>query len=142
MASVVPVLAEASRIAKPGATIVVFDGDYASLTCHCGDVSEDARIVDSLLGAIVANPTVMRDLPRLMQKAGLVLDGVRGDLLVEAGEPEFFGSLIESYVPMAVRAGMIADREADAWLGGFRTAGRDRFFFGSCNFVTYFAKAV
>jgi 2-polyprenyl-3-methyl-5-hydroxy-6-metoxy-1,4-benzoquinol methylase len=142
VASVAPVLAEASRIAKPGATIVVFDGDYASLTCHCGDASEDARIVGSLLGAIVANPTVMRDLPRLMQKAGLVLDGVRGDLLVEAGEPEFFGSLIESYVPMAVRAGMIADREADAWLGGFRTAGRDRFFFGSCNFVTYFAKAV
>ena len=130
VASVAPVLAEASRIAKPGATIVLFDGDYASLTCHCGNASEDARIVSSLLGAIVANPTIMRELPRLMQEAGLVLDGVQGDLLVEAGEPEFFDSLIETYVPMAVRAGMLADHEADAWIGGFRNADRERSFFG------------
>jgi len=136
-----PVLSEAARIARPGASIVVFDGDYASLTCHCGRPAEDESVIASLLQAIVANPHVMRDMPRLLQARGLVVSDVSGDVLLEAGEADFFGSLVDSYVPIAVRAGALGEAEAAAWLERFRDASAERRFFGSCNFVTYLAEA-
>lgn len=137
-----PVLAEAARIAKPGAPIVVFDGDYASLTCHCGRPSEDESVIDRVIEAIVANRYVMRDMPQLLQTAGLAPTKVHGDVLLEAGGAEFFGSLVESYVPMAVRNGTLEQDNADEWLHAFHAATEENRFFGSCNFVTYLATAV
>ena len=50
------VLEEAARVLKPGGTIAVFDGDYASLTFDQADeakaVADDAK----LIRAVVANP--------------------------------------------------------------------------------------
>jgi ubiquinone/menaquinone biosynthesis C-methylase UbiE len=136
-----PVLAEAARIAKQGAAVVVFDGDYASLTCHTGRASEDATVMSAILETIVANPHIMRDLPRLMREAGLSIHAAKGDVLLEVGEAEFFDSLIEAYVPMAVRADLLGAEEAEGWLTGFRETCAAEQFFGSCNYVTYFSQA-
>jgi len=135
-----PLLAEAARIAKRDARVVVFDGDYASLVCHAGHPSEDVTIVDAMLQAVVANPHVMRDLPRLMAEAGLSLTSASGDVLLEVGSAEFFASMVEAYVPMAVRAGLLDEGAAANWRARFRAACDRGQFFGSCNFVTYVAK--
>lgn len=135
-----PVLAEAARIAKQGATVVVFDGDYASLTCHTGIASEDASVMSAVLESVVANPYIMRDLPRLMREAGLSIDDVKGDVLLEVGRAEFFDSMFKAYVPMAVRADLLGPDEAEDWLTRFGAACEARHFFGSCNFVTCFSQ--
>ena len=135
-----PVLNEAARIVKKGAPVVVFDGDYASLACYCGKPSEDARVIHALLETVVANPHVMRELPRLLHQAGLVTTDAKGDVLLEVGEAQYFDSLVQSYTPMAIRAGHLGQTEAEAWLESFRSASHSHQFFGSCNFVTYFAE--
>ena len=67
------VLKEAARVLKPGGTMAVFDGDYGSLTFDQPDeakaVADDAK----LIRAVVANPRVMGQMPRLLRDAGLAL---------------------------------------------------------------------
>jgi len=135
------VLAEAMRIASPSARIVIFDGDYASLTCHAGRPAKDAEVVETLLEAIVANPHIMREIPGMLVDRGISLEWAHADVLMEAGHADFFASLVESYIPMAVRAGLLETSGAEDWLHQQRAASESGRFYGSCNFVSYIARA-
>jgi len=134
------VISQAARVARPGGKIVFFDGDYASLVFGAGDAKTNGEMVDGILAAIVANPHVMRQLPALLQRAGLAIDGFLPHVLAEAGDASFFSSMAESYVPIAVKAGIIADDKAANWLAGQRAATERANFFGSCNFYSFIAR--
>jgi hypothetical protein len=53
-----------------GGTVAVFDGDYASLTFAYPDHALAKTIEEKLIQLIVANPRIMRDLPRLLRAPG------------------------------------------------------------------------
>ena len=63
-------LAETARIARPGASIGIFDGDYASLTFGNPDPDQGKRDDEALIAAIVTNPRVMRQMPVSLVKPG------------------------------------------------------------------------
>ena len=65
------VLNEATRVNKLGGLIAIFDGDYASMTFALDDPVDSKRYDEALIRAIVTSPRVMRQMPRLMQQAGL-----------------------------------------------------------------------
>ena len=70
------VLAEGRRVLRPGGTLAVFDGDYASLTFAHPDPVTAVSVEENIKQVMVANPRVMRDLPRLLQEADLdLVDG-------------------------------------------------------------------
>ena len=75
------VLREARRIVRPGGTVAVFDGDYASLTFAYPDHLMAKTIEEKLIQLIVANPRIMRDMPRSVAEAGLDLVDAEGDAL-------------------------------------------------------------
>ncbi len=133
------VIAEASRVTRPDGHIVFFDGDYASLVFGSGDAAVNAEIATAMLSAIVANPHVMRMLPRFLGAAGLKIDALLPHVLAEVGEASFFDSMVGSYVPMAVKAGAITGDRAEKWLAEQREASDNGVFFGSCNFYSYIA---
>lgn len=133
------VIAEATRVTRPGGKIVFFDGDYASLVFGSGDAAANAEIATAMLSAIVANPHVMRTLPRLLRAAGLKIDALLPHVLAEVGEASFFDSMVGSYIPMAVKAGAITGDRAEKWLAEQREASNNGVFFGSCNFYSYIA---
>jgi ubiquinone/menaquinone biosynthesis C-methylase UbiE len=67
------VLAEAARVIRPGGSVAVFDGDYASLTFGCDDPQLGQAMERAVQSMIMSSPRVMRELPRLLPKAGLRL---------------------------------------------------------------------
>ena len=79
-------LAEAARIAKPGASIGIFDGDYASLTFGNPDPDQGKRDDEAVIAAIVTNPRVMRQMPVLAREAGLELVASFPYVLAEVGD--------------------------------------------------------
>jgi ubiquinone/menaquinone biosynthesis C-methylase UbiE len=134
------VLFEAARLVKPGGTIGIFDGDYASLAFGHADSLSGKSNDETLISALVANPWVMRQLPRLLQTAGLELVTTFSHVLAEIGAADFWSSAIEAYRKLVARAGAMTREQADAWATDLRNDSDAGVFFGSCNYFTFIAR--
>jgi SAM-dependent methyltransferase len=133
------VLGEMARVVRPGGAVVIFDGDYASMTYACSDHEFGHRMDAALVGASFNNPLVMRDLPRLLPTLGLRLTAAWGDAVVEIGSASYFKSFAEAYVPYVTRSGLLPPEAVEAWLTAQREAMENGTFFASCNYYTYLA---
>ena len=131
------VLKEAARVTAPGGRIVVFDGDYASITFGAGDPALNERALQGLLKTVVAHPRIMRRFPELLVGSGLEIADFLPEILAEAGEAEFFEGLLDSYIGAMVSAGHLGEDDARQWSATHHAASDSGTFFGSCNFMTY-----
>jgi ubiquinone/menaquinone biosynthesis C-methylase UbiE len=130
-------LAELARVTRPGGTVVVFDGDYASLAFGSRDQQAGAAIEAALVATIARHPTVLRTLPRLATAVGLEVVDVTAHVLAEVGTAGFFGNFLETYAPMAADAGLVPTPQLSAWLEEQQRAARSGGFFAACNYYTY-----
>jgi ubiquinone/menaquinone biosynthesis C-methylase UbiE len=134
------VLGEMARVVRPGGTVVIFDGDYASLTYAFPDHSFGHQMDVALASATFNNPRIMRDLPRLLPKSGLKLTAAWGDAVVEIGNGSYFKSFMETYVPYVMQAGLLPMQAVEVWLDEQQQALENGTFFAACNYYTYLAR--
>lgn len=133
------VLNEMVRVVRPGGTVAIFDGDYASLTYAHVDHDLGHRIDAAFATASFNNPRIMRDLPRLMPQLGLKLQQGWGDAVAEIGSGSYFKSFAETYAPYVTRAGFFTAEEVAGWLDAQHKAMAAGSFFACCNYYTYLA---
>ena len=136
----ITVLREMARVVRPGGTVAIFDGDYASLTYAFPDHDLGHRMDVAIVTATFNNPLVMRDLPRLLPEIGLKIIAAWGDAVVEIGNGSYFKSFAETYAPSVVRAGLLPVETVEAWLTAQRQSMENGTFFASCNYYTYLAR--
>jgi len=134
------VLKEAARVVKPGGAIGIFDGDYASLTFDHTDPARGQVYDKTLIDALVTNPRVMRQMPRLLRAAGLELVTSFSYVLSETGTANFWSSAIEAYRKLVVKAGAMTEEEANAWAAALRSDSEAGIFFGSSNYYAYIGR--
>jgi ubiquinone/menaquinone biosynthesis C-methylase UbiE len=134
------VLKEAARVVRPGGMIGVFDGDYASLTFDHPDPAKGKAYDEALIAALVTNPRVMRQLPRLLRAAGLELVASASHVLSEIGKADFWASAIEAYRKLVAKAGVMSEREANGWAEALHRDSDAGIFFGSSNYYAYVAR--
>jgi ubiquinone/menaquinone biosynthesis C-methylase UbiE len=135
------VLAEAARVIRPGGCVAIFDGDYASLTFACDDAQLGEAMERAVQSMIMSSPRVMRELPRLLPKAGLQLIATQAHVYAEAGSSSFLLNLAETYAPLAAATGLVPAAHVDAWLADQRRAAENGTFFAACNYYAYVARA-
>ncbi|MCC7280839.1 MAG: methyltransferase domain-containing protein [Acetobacteraceae bacterium] len=134
------VLAEGRRLLRPDGRMVVFDGDYASLTIGT-DAPDGGDETDRLIQrTLIANHRVMRAMPRLMQQGGLALAWSRGYLVSDIGRMDFWAAMLASLRVLMPKAGVLADAEANAFVDAMERASAAGRFFGACNFYTFIAR--
>ena len=131
------VLREARRLVRPGGTVAVFDGDYASLTFAYPDHALAKTIEEKLIQLIVANPRIMRELPRLLRETGLELIEADGTLYANIGTGRFWVGAAESYGALLVHAGLLPQELVDDWRAFQARSAADNTFFGASNYYTY-----
>jgi 2-polyprenyl-3-methyl-5-hydroxy-6-metoxy-1,4-benzoquinol methylase len=133
-------LAEAARLVRPEGMVAVFDGDYASWAFGYPDTTF-ARVMDEeFVAAIVNNPRVMRNLPRLLRAAGLELVDSLAWVYADIGTAAFHGNAVESYAPLVTRSGRLPAESVAGWMGEQRRASAAGEFFGACNYYAYLAR--
>ena len=136
------VLKEMTRLVRPDGIVVIFDGDYASLTYAFADHDFGHRMDVALANATFNNPRIMRDLPRLLPELGLTLDTAWGDAVTEIGAGSYFKSFAETYVPYVQASGALPPDAVQEWLKTQLHAIEQGTFFASCNYYTYLARPV
>jgi ubiquinone/menaquinone biosynthesis C-methylase UbiE len=134
------VLREARRLVRPGGTVAIFDGDYASLTFAYPEHTLAKTIEEKLIQLIVANPRIMRDLPRLLREVDLELIEADGALYANIGSSRFWVGAAESYGVLLGRSGLLPQTVVDDWRAFQVQAVAERTFFGACNYYTYLTR--
>jgi SAM-dependent methyltransferase len=131
------VLREIARVTRPGGSVAIFDGDYASWTWWHPEPSLAAVMT---LAEVCANPHVMRELPLLLDHVGLKLVDTQAHVYAEIGSGRFFAGAAETYGPLIARAGAVDAADADRWLDDQRRAVESRTFFAACNYYAFLAE--
>lgn len=134
------VLRETRRVVRPGSTIAIFDGDYASLTFGYPDHALAMIIEEKLKQILVANPRVMRDMPRLLRAARLELAHSDGALYADIGTGNFWANAAEAYGAVLTRADLLPQDVVDDWRAFQKQSVNDDTFFGASNYYTFLAR--
>lgn len=134
------VLREMARVVRPGGTIGVFDGDYASLTFGSDDVEKGKADDEAIINAVVTNPRVMRQMPGLLRDADLELIASFEHVVADIGKAEFWASGVESFVRLLPKSGAMTDAQAQAWGKSMFDRSEQGVFFGACNYYAYVAR--
>lgn len=134
------VLREIARVVKPGGTIGIFDGDYASLTFGSDDVEKGKADDETIINAVVTNPRVMRQMPGLLREANLKLITSFGYVVADIGKADFWAPAIESFERLLPKSGAMTDAQAQAWAKSMFERSEQGVFFGASNFYAFVAR--
>lgn len=136
------VVREMARVVRPGGTVAIFDGDYASLTYAFPDHDFGRRMDAALVSLVFNNPLVMRELLPQLPELGLAMTAAWGDAVAEIGNGSYFKSFAETYAPSVTRAGLLPAETVEAWLTAQQRSMKNGTFFASCNYYTYLTRRV
>jgi SAM-dependent methyltransferase len=129
------VVQQAARVVRPGGTVVIFDGDYATMT-----FGTDREMDEKIIAGNIANPRVMRAMPRLLREVGLKLVDSRGWVLTEIGRADFFLASLQSYPVLLPTAGVATLEETQAFVARQLRASEEGTFFAGYNFYAMIAE--
>jgi SAM-dependent methyltransferase len=129
------VVQQTARVVRPGGMVVIFDGDYATMT-----FGTDREMDEKVIAGVIANPRVMRGMPQLLREVGLKLIDSRGWVLTEIGRADFFLSSLQSFRVLLPKAGVATPEEVQAFVGKQLQASEDGTFFAGYNFYVMIAE--
>jgi SAM-dependent methyltransferase len=96
---------EIARVLRPGGRVIITDTDWGTAIIHPGDPDISSVITEAMRGGI-ANPFAARRLPGHVKRAGLTLDDIGTQALVQSPSAAT-GPLVRMLGRMAVDRGVI-----------------------------------
>lgn len=133
-------LAEARRVLRPGGQLVIFDGDFATLTVALFDGDPLQSTVGAVLRHMVHAPFLMRRLPALVTAAGLNVQSVESYGYVQTTSPDFLLTLLSRGTNAAARAAEIGQELVDGFTGEARRRVANGTFYGAILFLSLVAR--
>jgi ubiquinone/menaquinone biosynthesis C-methylase UbiE len=134
------VLAEATRVLRPGGSLVVFDGDYATITVATSEVDPLQTCVQAFAPAYITDPWIVRRLPGMLRAAGFRDERVRSYGYVQLHEPEYMLSIVARGADALVTSGHIGEPLADALKAEARRRAESHAFFGHIAYASLTAR--
>lgn len=110
---------ELVRVLRPGGRLGVFDLDTDMTAFTHPDRALTRRIIAAASDATAVNGWLVRELPSVFQRAGLVDVRARGFFPLETELQSFYANMADRCAEVAVRTGAITEFESRAWLEAF-----------------------
>jgi ubiquinone/menaquinone biosynthesis C-methylase UbiE len=114
---------ELVRVLRAGGRLGVFDLDTDMTAFTHPDRDLTRRIIAAASDATAVNGWLVRQMPFLFQRAGLVDVRARGFFPLETDLETFYASMAERCAEAAVKIGVVTQSEGRAWLQAFRDQG-------------------
>jgi len=133
-------IAEAMRVLRPGGRLVVFDGDYASLTVARGDADPLQAALELVKRHMIHGPYVMRSLPRRLDAVGFAVERSEPFAYLGGERPDYFLTLFARGLAAAGAAGEIGPDFAAGVLAEARRRVAAGTFFAAVLFMSVVAR--
>jgi ubiquinone/menaquinone biosynthesis C-methylase UbiE len=134
-------LAEAFRVIRPGGSLAIFDGDYATTTCASGDFDPLQACADACIEYLVYDRWLVRRLPSLVRAVGFEDARFRSHSYVEAGSSAgYMFAIVDRGADALLAAGRIAPDTADALKAEARRRSDAGEFFGHIAYGSLIAR--
>jgi SAM-dependent methyltransferase len=135
------VLLEALRVLGEGGLIAVFDGDYATTTCACGDFDPLQSCAEACVEYLVHDRWLVRRLPRLVRAAGFELRRFRSHSYMEApSSGGYMFAIVDRGADALVASGRLTLEAADALKAEARRRSDAGEFFGHIAYASLIAQ--
>ncbi|MFC1432074.1 methyltransferase domain-containing protein [Streptacidiphilus sp. N1-3] len=103
--------AEIARVLRPGGRVALLDSDWGTTLLHPGEPAVVAALTGGALAA-AANPQAGRRLPAQLAEAGLVVDEIGSQSLVQ-DHRRVNWAIVRMLAETAVRRGLITEEQRD-----------------------------
>jgi len=114
---------ELARVLRSGGRLGVFDLDTDMTAFTHSDRALTRRIVAAASDATAVDGWLVRRLPWLFQRAGIVDVRARGFFPLEIDLQSFYAGMADRCAEVAVKVGAITESERSAWLDAFHEQG-------------------
>lgn len=131
------VLTNATKYIKKNGKIIIFDADYETLLMSSGDRKLDDIVNNAIKKGCVAQPKVMREIPKIAKDLDLNFLNYQANLLFEAGEADFFYGMGKALSTAVVKSEQLDEITAKEWISKLEESMEEKTFFGMCPYITY-----
>ena len=131
---------EAARVLRPGGTAAFFDGDYSTMSVA---VAEDDPLQCSavaMASGFVNDPWVVRRLPAVVQRAGLVDVDFRSHGYAQVAQPVYMLTIVDRGADALMARGVIGEALAAALRAEARRRDEESGFFGYIAYASLLAR--
>lgn len=128
-------LKEAYRVLKPGGTLAIFDGDYATNTVAQFDGDPLQAAMETTQRNLIHDLHIMRRLPQLMSRLGFQTPQTKAYGFVQTDKPDYMLSLMARGTDAGLAAGEMGSELAEAFQIEARRRVAQGTFYGAILFV-------
>ncbi len=128
------VLAEMSRVASSGGTVVAFDHDIDTIVVNASDREVSRRIIHAYCDRYFTGGWAGRELYGLFRQVDLKEIRILPLILSSTEFGGYWQQVVERSSTVAVKTGAVSQEEAEGWRADLERKGREGLFLGTRNY--------